>query len=274
MAATTMTLPPPATEVAPPEAVASSPGLRLVWCALGGDAAGVAAALAAGVDIDATDDEGSTALAAAAWAGHTDVVCLLLARGANVNVRNATHGWSALFAAGARGHADIVAALLAGGAAAGEVDLHGKRAAEYAAEYGHRACASQLAAAAALAPRPVQSPPPPPTGMRLSPSGGASSCGSHAWAVWRLTARRLLALAWRMVVMCVSSAAGRCAALLHAKPLPLPAGTGVPPPPLRAGAAPPADVFGTGTPLARGADADADADASASRPPRALRHPL
>lgn len=46
--------------------------------------------LDAGSSVDETDEDGSTALIAASWAGHVPVIELLLARGAQVDVRNET----------------------------------------------------------------------------------------------------------------------------------------------------------------------------------------
>ena len=46
--------------------------------------------LDSGSSVDETDEDGSTALIAASWAGHVPVIELLLARGAQIDVRNET----------------------------------------------------------------------------------------------------------------------------------------------------------------------------------------
>ena len=60
--------------------------IEMVLAASRGDVEGVRGALAGGVDVDAVDVDGSTALMAAAFGGHTELAQLLLAQGAAVNV--------------------------------------------------------------------------------------------------------------------------------------------------------------------------------------------
>ena len=61
------------------------------------------------------DEQVETALMAAAWHGHLDVVQILLSGGADVHARN-RDGWTALTFASAAGHGDVVTLLLENGA--------------------------------------------------------------------------------------------------------------------------------------------------------------
>jgi uncharacterized protein len=71
-----------------------------------------------GVDINAQNAQGETALLIAAWTGRVELVEILLKKGADPNVK--THkGLSALKAATENGHAVIVRKLLAHGAGSG-----------------------------------------------------------------------------------------------------------------------------------------------------------
>ena len=79
-----------------------------------GDIDGLKAALDAGVDVNASDSRGWTALMHAANKGYTLLVVPLLGAGADTNLR-AADGATALFVAALHGHAEIVAALLRAG---------------------------------------------------------------------------------------------------------------------------------------------------------------
>lgn len=72
--------------------------------------------LDAGADASARacNEQGSTPLQEAASAGHLNIVLLLLARGAEVNMTN-YQGWTALHLAACHGHQDVVEALLLSG---------------------------------------------------------------------------------------------------------------------------------------------------------------
>jgi ankyrin repeat protein len=70
----------------------------LMYAARQGARAAVGALADAGADLDATDPDGSTALALATINGHADVVALLLDKGANPNVADRT-GMTPLYAA-------------------------------------------------------------------------------------------------------------------------------------------------------------------------------
>lgn len=68
-----------------------------------------------GADVNATDDNGNTALLEAARYGHDDVVRALLAAGANIKARD-KDGKTALMLAVQGGHDDVVRALKQAGA--------------------------------------------------------------------------------------------------------------------------------------------------------------
>jgi hypothetical protein len=111
----------------------------LVWASFRGATSEVQQLLDAGENVDAVDDDGSSALAAASWANEEAVCSLLLRRGANPNFRNRTHGWTPLFAAAAKGHVRIVSLLLENGAYPNIQDSYRKTAVDYALMYGHTA---------------------------------------------------------------------------------------------------------------------------------------
>ena len=71
--------------------------------------------LKAGADINAKDKHGYTALMKASWLGHTEIVKLLLKAGADVNAKD-IDGDTAIRIARRSGHADIVKILKASGA--------------------------------------------------------------------------------------------------------------------------------------------------------------
>ncbi|HEX7186393.1 MAG TPA: ankyrin repeat domain-containing protein [Thermoanaerobaculia bacterium] len=99
-----------------PVAAAEDPGDALRRAASAGDLAKVKELLAAGVDVNAANAYGGTALAFATDKGHTAVVELLLERGADPNVKDRFYNSAPLSWAVQKGHAEIVRALLAKGA--------------------------------------------------------------------------------------------------------------------------------------------------------------
>ena len=99
-----------------PVGAADDPGDALRRAASAGDLAKVKELLAAGVDVNAANAYGGTALAFAADKGHAAVVDLLLERGANINVKDSFYGSTPLGWAVRHGHAEIVRTLLAKGA--------------------------------------------------------------------------------------------------------------------------------------------------------------
>src|SRR5262245_20041651 len=79
----------------------------LLTASMNGRADQVRRLLAAGVRVNATGNDGATALMAAANGNHPEVVQALVAAGANVNAA-AKNGVTALMLAAERGAADIV----------------------------------------------------------------------------------------------------------------------------------------------------------------------
>jgi uncharacterized protein len=79
----------------------------------------LAALLDSGANVDSPNAEGQTALMVVARGGNTDAARLLLARGANINARETRKGQTALMWAVAQGHPAMVRLLLEHGA---EVD--------------------------------------------------------------------------------------------------------------------------------------------------------
>lgn len=71
--------------------------------------------LAQGVNVNARDEQGGTALMLAALAGNAEVVRLLLERGADANAQS-DGGNTALIAAAGKGHVEILQILLDAGA--------------------------------------------------------------------------------------------------------------------------------------------------------------
>ena len=71
-----------------------------------GDLAAVQAQLDAGVDVNAKDWLGGTALLEAAIKGHKEVVELLIAKGADVNAKD-KYGKTPLYLAAERGHKEV-----------------------------------------------------------------------------------------------------------------------------------------------------------------------
>jgi len=89
-----------------------------------GDLAGIQAELDKGVDVDEGDDSwpGMTPLHYAADEGHTEVVELLIANGADVNAKN-ENGWTPLHLAAYWGGKEIVELLIAAGADVNAKDM-------------------------------------------------------------------------------------------------------------------------------------------------------
>ncbi len=93
-----------------------------------GDATEVAALLDKGADVNAKFRYGTTALFKASERGHTDVVKLLLARGADTKVKDTFYGATAMTWALDNDHAEVVKALLEKDAdSAGDVLMSGTR---------------------------------------------------------------------------------------------------------------------------------------------------
>src|SRR5437588_6754931 len=89
---------------------AAGPGEDLLAAAGKGDAAAVKALLAKGADVNARNAYGATALSFAADKGHLEVVKLLLQHKADVNAKDTFYKASPLDWAVMRNHADIIKA--------------------------------------------------------------------------------------------------------------------------------------------------------------------
>ena len=76
---------------------------------------GVKKAIAAGVDVNAKDEDGGTPLLYATLSGHKEVAELLIAKGADVNAKN-EDGHTPLHYAAVMGHKEIAELLIAKGA--------------------------------------------------------------------------------------------------------------------------------------------------------------
>ena len=100
--------------------LAASASDELFDAARKGDVAAVKAALDNGAAVDATWRYEQTALFIAAGRGHSDVVRLLLERGAKADARDSFYKMTAVIAAAEKGKADIVTMLLDKGAPGGE----------------------------------------------------------------------------------------------------------------------------------------------------------
>ena len=99
-------------------ASAQDPGEELRRAAGTGDVAKVKELLDKGIDVNAANTYGATALASAADRGHLEVVKLLLERGANPNTQDTFYKLKPLSWAAQRGHMEIVRLLLDRGATA------------------------------------------------------------------------------------------------------------------------------------------------------------
>jgi ankyrin repeat protein len=92
-----------------------------------------AALLEAGADVNARHEYGFTALYLASLKGNKDLVKLLLAQpGIKLDATNQDEGATALMAAAEAGQAEIVEMLLAAGAKAGVTDISGETAIAHA----------------------------------------------------------------------------------------------------------------------------------------------
>lgn len=103
----------------------------LLDAARAGDRHAVASHLESGVAPDERGGGGETALMLAAAKGATDVIEMLIARGADVNATTAV-GNTALMMAAARGHVATVRVLVESGARAAHKNKYGLSAADWA----------------------------------------------------------------------------------------------------------------------------------------------
>ena len=134
------------------EAGISDKNAKLIQASEKGNFADVQAVLTDGADINATEVRedsgvfvrGLTALMMASANGHTEIVKLLLGKGAEVNVKNTDDGVTALFMASANGHTEIVKLLLDKGADVNVKNIYGITALFMASAHGHTEVAKLL----------------------------------------------------------------------------------------------------------------------------------
>jgi len=105
-----------------PQSRADELGDRLLAAAQKGDAAGVRAVLAKGVDVNTKFRYGTTALLYAAQKGNLEVVRVLLDHGADVNAKETLSGMTPVMFAAFKGHTAIVRLLLDRGVAEPDPD--------------------------------------------------------------------------------------------------------------------------------------------------------
>jgi len=101
-----------------------------------------------GVDINAKDNNGYTALMWASSNGNTAIVQQLIAAGADINAKN-NYGNTALLWASRRGHTLVVKQLIAAGVSLNDKNNGGNTALMWASINGHTAVVQQLIAAGA-----------------------------------------------------------------------------------------------------------------------------
>lgn len=136
-----------ATGIATADEPYNHPKNEVLRAARSGDAA-LKALLARGVNINATDDDGETALMDAADERRADTVRVLIANGANVNQAD-EDGETALMIAADEGRLETVRLLLEAGANVNARDDDGETALDKALDERHRAVADELRAAGA-----------------------------------------------------------------------------------------------------------------------------
>jgi ankyrin repeat protein len=107
--------------------LAESNGLLTVLiAAVGrGDRAAVNALIAAGINVNETNNKGVTALMVAADKGDVDSLKALIAAGANLNTKDKNEGATALHVAAYKGYLDCVKALVAAGSNINATDNRG-----------------------------------------------------------------------------------------------------------------------------------------------------
>lgn len=88
----------------------------LINAAKNGDHKNIGKLIAAGVGLEARDNQDRTALMRAAEKGYSDVVRILLDAGADVSTKD-KFGWTAFFMAADKNHVEVVKILIARGAA-------------------------------------------------------------------------------------------------------------------------------------------------------------
>ena len=123
-----------------------------IECIKNGDAVAVRLFLTAGMNPNAKENDGSTALMWAAVHGKSDIVKMLLEKGVEVNVKENKMGFTALMFAAMQEHADVVKLLLEKGAELAVIDNNGKTTLTYAKAKGDTAIIRLLKNAAVYHP--------------------------------------------------------------------------------------------------------------------------
>lgn len=123
------------------------PKRQVLRAARGGDAE-LKALLNRGVNINATDEDGETALMEAADSRNAETVRVLIANGANVNAAD-EDGETALMIAADEGNAEVVRLLIEAGANVNARDEDGETALDKAIDERNHQVAEQLRAAGA-----------------------------------------------------------------------------------------------------------------------------
>jgi ankyrin repeat protein len=131
----------------------------LMWAAFNGHTPVVSFLLEHGAEVDAKDKSKRTALMYASSGPFKQTVELLLKNGADANVQGSLEGFTALMTAAAEGQLEVVRVLLAYGANADLKDQDGDTAQNFAEQKGHTAVVDLLKIDL-LKSRPVEKPRP------------------------------------------------------------------------------------------------------------------
>jgi len=116
----------------------------LMWAAFNGHTAVVGFLLEKGAKVDAKDRNGRTALMYASSGPFKDTVELLLKKGADVDLQGTLEGFTALMTAAAEGQLEVVRLILAYGANPELKDVDGDTALSFAEQKGHSAVVKVL----------------------------------------------------------------------------------------------------------------------------------
>ena len=126
--------------------LAAAGDTRLVDAAMKRDVNGVRALLAQGVDVNAPDGDGSTALHWAAYHGERAMTEVLLKAGANVKAATRIDATTPLFMAARQGHDTVIELLLQAGASARDANTKGTTVTMVAAASGNAQAVTLLLA--------------------------------------------------------------------------------------------------------------------------------
>jgi uncharacterized protein len=107
----------------------------------------VALLLMRGADPNVTDNDGHTPLIRAAYRGNSEIVFMLVSAGAQIDMAEKLYGYTALAVASAEGHLETVRMLLEAGANTNIVTRTGMTPLQLALKGGHTGVAALIAAA-------------------------------------------------------------------------------------------------------------------------------